>query len=177
MNVDNILNDTEWIMGINSCHGICGDYFVKLLSEKPPIHDFLVNKFNSEITSCTPRFEEFHRVKRSKGGITYKFLYLFEKVDFVEIPEYFKEELSKDKIKKILSGVIYVFNKLNRNGFAFHDVLWKNICWNKEKDEVCIFDIDSVARIDDKIENLGGKGNPLFYTVFLNAKKKYGIKK
>lgn len=175
MNVNSILNGTEWEKGNNSLYGIYGDYFVKYLPTKPEIHDFLINDFNSKIGLCTPRFEGFHKVEDRKSGITYKYLYLFEKVDIVEIPKHFKEELSKDNIKNILSGLIYVFNKLNESGFAFHDACWKNICWNKNKDEVCVIDIDSVVRIDSKFEDLRGLGDTNFHTIFLKAKKMYGL--
>ena len=175
MNVNSILNDTEWEIRHNSRTGLYGDYFVKHLPTKPAIHSFLINNFNSIIRSYTPRFKEFHKVEERKSGITYKYLYLFEKVDIVEIPEYFKEELSKDNIKNILSGSIYVFNKLNKSGFVFHDACWKNICWNKNKDEVCIIDIDSVVKIDGSFKDLGGKGDSPFVTTFRNVEKKYEL--
>lgn len=175
MNVNSILNGTEWEKGNNSFYGIYSDYFVKYLQEKPAIHDFLINDFNSKIRLCTPRFEGFHEVEDRKNGITYKYLYIFEKVDIVEIPKYFKEELPKDNIKNILSGLIYVFNKLNESGFAFHDACWNNICWNKNKDEVCVIDIDSVVRIDSKYEDLAKLGDANSHAIFLKAKKMYGL--
>ena len=175
MNVNSILNGIEWKKGNYSLYGIYDDYFVKYLPIKPAIHNFLINDFNSKIRSCTPRFKEFHKVEEIKSGTAYKYLYIFEKVDIVEIPDYFKEELPKDNIKNILSGLIYVFNKLNKSGFSFHDACWKNICWNKNKGEVCIIDIDSVVKIDGKFKDLGGKGDSPFVTTFRNVEKKYEL--